>query len=60
VTHDIASFFRIAHRAIMLGGERDGVLQGHIIMQGSPEQFRASAHPVVRRFLDFGRGGFSS
>jgi phospholipid/cholesterol/gamma-HCH transport system ATP-binding protein len=60
VTHDIASFFRIAHRAIMLGGERDGVLQGRIIMQGTPEDFRASDHPVVQRFLDFGRGGFSS
>jgi phospholipid/cholesterol/gamma-HCH transport system ATP-binding protein len=60
VTHDIASFFRIGHRAIMLGGERDGVLQGRIIIQGSPEQFRASDHPVVQRFLDFGRGGFSS
>jgi phospholipid/cholesterol/gamma-HCH transport system ATP-binding protein len=60
VTHDIASFFRIAHRAIMLGGERDGDLQGRIIMQGSPEQFRGSDHPVVQRFLDFGRGGFSS
>jgi phospholipid/cholesterol/gamma-HCH transport system ATP-binding protein len=60
VTHDIASFFRIAHRAIMLGGERDGVLQGRIIMQGTPEQFRAADHPVVQRFLDFGRGGFSS
>jgi phospholipid/cholesterol/gamma-HCH transport system ATP-binding protein len=60
VTHDIASFFRIAHRAIMLGGERDGALQGRIIMQGDPAQFRASDHPVVRRFLDFGRGGFSS
>jgi phospholipid/cholesterol/gamma-HCH transport system ATP-binding protein len=52
VTHDIASFFRIAHRAIMLGGERDGVLQGRIIMQGNPEQFRASDHPVVQRFLE--------
>jgi phospholipid/cholesterol/gamma-HCH transport system ATP-binding protein len=60
VTHDIASFFRIAHRAIMLGGERDGGLQGSIIMEGNPEQFRASDHPVVRRFLDFGRGSFSN
>jgi phospholipid/cholesterol/gamma-HCH transport system ATP-binding protein len=60
VTHDIASFFRIAHRAIMLGGERDGALQGRIIMQGSPDQFRTSDHPIVRRFLNFGRGGFSS
>ncbi len=54
VTHDIASFFRIAHRAIMLGGERDGALQGRVIMQGNPEEFRASDQPVVRRFLDPG------
>ncbi|HEX7193588.1 MAG TPA: ATP-binding cassette domain-containing protein [Chthoniobacterales bacterium] len=54
VTHDISSFFRIAHRAVMLGGERDGDLQGQVIMQGCPEDFRASRHPVVRRF--FGSG----
>jgi phospholipid/cholesterol/gamma-HCH transport system ATP-binding protein len=54
VTHDIASFFRIADRAIMLGGERDGALQGRIIMQGKPEEFRTSDHPVVRRFLGLG------
>jgi phospholipid/cholesterol/gamma-HCH transport system ATP-binding protein len=60
VTHDIASFFRIAHRAIMLGAERDGALQGRIILQGDTQQFRASDHPVVRRFLDFDRGGFPS
>jgi phospholipid/cholesterol/gamma-HCH transport system ATP-binding protein len=54
VTHDIASFFRIAHRAIMLGGERDGARQGRVIMQGKPEEFRASDNPVVRRFLDPG------
>jgi phospholipid/cholesterol/gamma-HCH transport system ATP-binding protein len=51
VTHDISSFFRIAHRALMLGGERDGALQGQVIMQGCPEDFRASRHPVVRKFL---------
>jgi phospholipid/cholesterol/gamma-HCH transport system ATP-binding protein len=54
VTHDIASFFRIAHRAIMLGGERDGARQGRVIMQGKPEEFRTSDDPVVRRFLDPG------
>jgi phospholipid/cholesterol/gamma-HCH transport system ATP-binding protein len=54
VTHDIASFFRIAHRAIMLGGERDGELQGRIIMQGKPDDFRNSDYPVVKRFLNFG------
>jgi phospholipid/cholesterol/gamma-HCH transport system ATP-binding protein len=56
VTHDIASFFRIAHRAIMLGAERDGSLQGRIILQGDTQKFRASDHPIVRRFLDFDRG----
>jgi phospholipid/cholesterol/gamma-HCH transport system ATP-binding protein len=54
VTHDIASFFRIARRAIMLGGERDGELQGRIIMQGNPDDFRSSDHPVVKRFFNFG------
>ena len=54
VTHDIASFFRIAHRAVMLGGERDGALQGRVIMQGNPEEFRTSKNPVVRKFLDPG------
>jgi phospholipid/cholesterol/gamma-HCH transport system ATP-binding protein len=56
VTHDIASFFRIARRAIMLGGERDGELQGRIIMQGNPDDFRSSDHPLVKRFFNFGSG----
>jgi len=60
VTHDIASFFRIAHRAIMLGGERDGELQGRIIMHGTPDEFRASTHPVVKRFFSLGPGGLAS
>jgi phospholipid/cholesterol/gamma-HCH transport system ATP-binding protein len=60
VTHDIASFFRIAHRAIMLGGERDGELQGRVIMQGSPDEFRASTDPVVMRFFSLGPGVFAS
>src|SRR6516162_4852527 len=54
ITHDISSFFRIAHRAVMLGGERDGELQGRVIMQGSPEDFKASRLKVVRRFFGFG------
>jgi hypothetical protein len=36
---------------LMLGGERDGPLQGQVIMQGRPEDFRASRHPVVQKFL---------
>ena len=59
VTHDIASFFRIARRAIMLGGEHDGELQGRIIMQGNPDDFRSSDHPLVKRFFNFGSGGNS-
>jgi phospholipid/cholesterol/gamma-HCH transport system ATP-binding protein len=54
VTHDISSFFRIADRAVMLGGERDGEWQGRVIMQGTPEDFKVSRHPVVRNF--FGSG----
>jgi phospholipid/cholesterol/gamma-HCH transport system ATP-binding protein len=56
VTHDIASFFRIAHRAVMLGGERDGELQGRVIMQGDPDEFRASTNPIVKRFFSLGPG----
>jgi len=56
VTHDISSFFRIAHRAVMLGGERDGDLQGRAILQGSPEDFKATHHPVVRKFFGSGEG----
>jgi phospholipid/cholesterol/gamma-HCH transport system ATP-binding protein len=56
VTHDIASFFRIAHRAVMLGGERDCELQGRVIMQGGPDEFRASTNPIVKRFFSLGPG----
>jgi phospholipid/cholesterol/gamma-HCH transport system ATP-binding protein len=50
VTHDIASFLRIADRAIMLGSEGDGE-RGRIIIQGQKEDFLKSDHPTVRRFL---------
>jgi phospholipid/cholesterol/gamma-HCH transport system ATP-binding protein len=56
VTHDIASFFRIANRALLLGGERDGEYQGRVILQGSRDDFRASSHPLVQRFLNTGLG----
>lgn len=58
VTHDIASFFRIANRAILLGGERDGEYRGRVIMQGSRDDFRASSHPLVQRFLNTGFGAY--
>src|SRR6266404_8370930 len=51
VTHDIASFFRVADRAIMLGGEGDGELRGRVIIQGQKEDLFKSDHPLVRRFL---------
>jgi len=53
VTHDIASFFRIADRAIMLGSEGDGELRGRSIIQGQKEDFLKSDNPLVRRFLGF-------
>jgi ABC-type transporter Mla maintaining outer membrane lipid asymmetry ATPase subunit MlaF len=40
VTHDIASFFRIAHRAIMLGGERDGALRFSVNMNDGESKVR--------------------
>jgi phospholipid/cholesterol/gamma-HCH transport system ATP-binding protein len=51
VTHDIASFCRIADRAIMLGSERDGDLRGRVIIQGQKEDLLKSDHPLVQRFL---------
>jgi phospholipid/cholesterol/gamma-HCH transport system ATP-binding protein len=51
VTHDISSFFRIADRAMMLGGERDGEWQGRVIMQGLKNDFFTSTHPVVKKFV---------
>ena len=51
VTHDIASFFRIADRAIMLGGERDGALQGRVIMQGSRKSFAPRTTRSCEDFL---------
>jgi phospholipid/cholesterol/gamma-HCH transport system ATP-binding protein len=51
VTHDIKSFYRIADRAILLGGERDGDKQGQIIFGGSKQEFLDSRDPLVRRFI---------
>ncbi|HEY0791230.1 MAG TPA: ATP-binding cassette domain-containing protein [Chthoniobacterales bacterium] len=60
VTHDLASFYRIANRAVLLGGERDGDNQGRVILQGGPDDFTSSTHPLVRRFLAPGRGSRAS
>ncbi len=44
ISHDIGGSFRIANHMAMLHG-------GQIIETGTPEEFRNSAHPVVRQFL---------
>lgn len=44
ISHDIESTFRIADFVAMLH-------EGKIIAQGSPEEFRKSNHPMVRKFI---------
>ncbi|MDZ4755336.1 MAG: ATP-binding cassette domain-containing protein [Phycisphaerae bacterium] len=44
VTHDLASAFKIADRMVMLH-------EGHVLLEGTPEEFRRSDDAVVRRFL---------
>ncbi len=45
VTHDVRGAFRVADRLALLSG-------GKIIMQGTPEEFRASELPKVKEFLE--------
>lgn len=44
VTHDLASAFKVADHMVMLH-------EGRVVLGGTPEEFRNSADPVVRRFL---------
>jgi phospholipid/cholesterol/gamma-HCH transport system ATP-binding protein len=44
VTHDLTSAFKIADRLVLL-------YEGSVVLEGSPEEFRASDHPLVKRFL---------
>ena len=44
VTHDMSSAFRIADVLVML-------YDGAVVMQGSPDEFRASSNPAVQQFL---------
>ncbi len=44
VTHDLTSAFKIADRLVLLH-------EGSVLMEGTPEAFRASDHPLVMRFL---------
>jgi phospholipid/cholesterol/gamma-HCH transport system ATP-binding protein len=48
VTHDMASIFRIATRIIMLG---TGEQQGHIVIEGTRDDVRNSADPMVQQFI---------
>jgi len=44
VTHDMQSAFKIADRIVMIH-------EGKLIIEGSPDEIRNSANPVVRRFV---------
>jgi phospholipid/cholesterol/gamma-HCH transport system ATP-binding protein len=44
VTHDLASAFKVADRMIML-------FEGQVVLDGTPDAFRESDHPIVGRFL---------
>ncbi|MDP9191651.1 MAG: ABC transporter ATP-binding protein [Acidobacteriota bacterium] len=45
ITHDMKVAFKIADRVAML-------YKGHIIEQGTPEQFQESTNPIVRQFIE--------
>jgi ABC-type transporter Mla maintaining outer membrane lipid asymmetry ATPase subunit MlaF len=44
VTHDLISAFKVADHMVMLH-------EGHVVLAGTPELFRASTDPIVGRFL---------
>ena len=45
ITHDMKVAFKIADRVAMLH-------EGHIIAQGTPEEFQASKNPIVEQFIE--------
>ncbi|HWS71664.1 MAG TPA: ATP-binding cassette domain-containing protein, partial [Thermoanaerobaculia bacterium] len=45
ITHDMKVAFKIADRVAML-------YQGHIVEEGTPEEFQASTDPIVRQFIE--------
>ena len=45
ITHDMKVAFKIADRVAMLH-------EGHIIAQGTPEQFQACNNPIVEQFIE--------
>jgi len=44
VTHDLAQRVQVADRMVMLH-------EGHVLLEGTPDEFRRSEDPVVQRFL---------
>jgi phospholipid/cholesterol/gamma-HCH transport system ATP-binding protein len=44
VTHDMQSAFKVADRIVMLH-------EGNLIFDGTPEEVRATDHPIVKRFV---------
>ena len=45
ITHDMKVAFKIANRIAMLH-------EGHIIEQGTPEEFQRSSNPIVQQFIE--------
>lgn len=45
VTHDMGTAFSVSDRLVMIG-------KGRLIMQGTPDEFRRTADPYVRAFID--------
>jgi phospholipid/cholesterol/gamma-HCH transport system ATP-binding protein len=45
VTHDLSSAFKVADEMVML-------YDGRVILRGTPDDFRSSDIPTVRRFLE--------
>lgn len=45
VTHDMGTAFEVSDRIVMIG-------KGRLVMQGTPDDFRRTADPYVRDFID--------
>ncbi len=45
VTHDMGTAFTVSDRLVMLG-------EGRVLMEGTPEEFRATDNPHVRDFIE--------
>ena len=50
VTHEMGSAFRIADRMVLLH-------QGHMVAEGTPEEFQNSSDPRIRQFIEGGAEG---